>query len=74
MEPTYNIGRGEPYEIGIGLGRIALTTPDPDRTLFRLWDRGMEPERPAYSIREGGSTLCFVGDPDDYRIELIERG
>lgn len=73
MEPTYNIRRGEPYEIGIGLGRIATITPDLDRTLSRLKDRGMEPERPAYSIR-GGSTLCFVGDPDDYRIELIERG
>ena len=25
------------------------------------------------AIREGGSRLCFVRDPDGYRIELIER-
>jgi lactoylglutathione lyase len=24
-------------------------------------------------VREGGSLLCFVRDPDGYRIELIER-
>jgi lactoylglutathione lyase len=25
-------------------------------------------------VREGGSRLCFVRDPDGYRIELIEKG
>jgi catechol 2,3-dioxygenase-like lactoylglutathione lyase family enzyme len=25
-------------------------------------------------VREGGSFLCFVRDPDGYRIELIGRG
>jgi len=29
--------------------------------------------RPPYTVREGGSRLCFVRDPDGYRIELIER-
>jgi len=24
-------------------------------------------------VREGGSRLCFVQDPDGYRIELIGR-
>jgi lactoylglutathione lyase len=24
-------------------------------------------------VREGGSRLCFVRDPDGYRIEIIER-
>jgi lactoylglutathione lyase len=24
-------------------------------------------------VREGGNRLCFVRDPDGYRIELIER-
>jgi hypothetical protein len=24
-------------------------------------------------VREGGSWLCFVGDPDGYRIEIIGR-
>ena len=34
---------------------------------------GIEPERPPYQVTEGGSRICFVRDPDDYRIELIER-
>ena len=64
----------EPYEIGTGYGHIAITTKDLDQTLKRLGEQGIEPERPPYSIREGGSRLCFVRDPDGYRIELIERG
>ncbi len=74
LELTYNIGREEPYEIGTGYGHIAITTNDLDETLERLGRQGIEPERPPYSIREGGSRLCFVRDPDGYRIELIERG
>ena len=35
--------------------------------------QGIEPERPPYTVSDGGSRLCFVRDPDDYRIELIER-
>ena len=44
-----------------------------DGTLGRLAEKGIEPEKPPYSVREGGSRLCFVRDPDGYRIELIER-
>ena len=73
LELTYNIGRSEPYEIGTGYGHIAITTPDLDEALANLRQQGIEPERPPYSIREGGSRLCFVRDPDGYRIELIER-
>jgi lactoylglutathione lyase len=74
LELTYNSGRNEPYEIGTGYGHIAITTPELDTTLERLAGQGIEPERPPYSVREGGSRLCFVRDPDGYRIELIERG
>jgi lactoylglutathione lyase len=73
LELTYNIGRADPYEIGTGYGHIAITSPDLDQTLDRLRDQGIEPERPPYTVREGGSRLCFVRDPDGYRIELIER-
>ena len=39
----------------------------------RLAEQGIAPEKPPYSIREGGSRLCFVRDPDGYRIEILER-
>jgi lactoylglutathione lyase len=74
LELTYNIGRTEPYEIGTGYGHVAITTADLDATLADLADQGIEPEKPPYTVRAGGSRLCFVRDPDGYRIELIERG
>jgi lactoylglutathione lyase len=74
LELTFNHGQTEPYEIGTGYGHIAITTSDLDSALSRLQEQGIEPERPPYTIREGGSRLCFVRDPDGYRIELIERG
>ncbi len=73
LELTYNNGREEPYDLGTGYGHIAITTPDLDRTLARLNEQGIEPERPPYTVREGGPRLCFVRDPDGYRIELLER-
>jgi lactoylglutathione lyase len=72
LELTYNIGV-DSYEIGSGYGHIAITADDLDGTLDRLKTQGIEPEKPPYSVREGGSRLCFVRDPDGYRIELIEK-
>ncbi len=72
LELTFNHGVDH-YELGTGYNHIALTVEDMDTTLARLADRGIEPEKPPYSLRQGGSRLCFVRDPDGYRIELIER-
>jgi lactoylglutathione lyase len=74
LELTYNFETPEGgYEIGTGYGHIALTVDDLDTTLERLSGKGIAPERPPYRVREGGSRICFVRDPDGYRIELIER-
>ena len=72
LELTFNHD-GRTYELGTGYGHIALTVEDLDGTLERLAGQGIEPEKPPYTVHEGGSRLCFVRDPDDYRIELIER-
>jgi lactoylglutathione lyase len=72
LELTYNFGV-DSYDIGTGYGHIAITAEDLDGTLERLEAQGIEPENPPYSVREGGSRLCFVRDPDGYRIELIEK-
>ena len=73
LELTYNHGVSE-YELGTGYNHIAITVGDLDARLQGLAAQGIEPEKPPYSVREGGSRLCFVRDPDGYRIELIERG
>jgi len=72
LELTYNHD-GRTYELGTGYGHIALAVDDLDVTLERLAGQGIEPERAPYRVREGGSRLCFVQDPDGYRVELIER-
>jgi lactoylglutathione lyase len=72
LELTFNHD-GRTYELGTGYGHIAIGVDDLDDTLAALDAQGIQPERPPYQVREGGSRLCFVRDPDDYRIELIER-
>ncbi len=44
-----------------------------EATLVRLKGQGIEPERPPYRVRKGGSFIAFVRDPDSYRVELIDR-
>ena len=72
LELTYNHGV-DSYELGTAYGHIAITAEDLDGTLEQLAGQGIEPEKPPYTVREGGSRLCFVRDPDGYRIELIEK-
>jgi lactoylglutathione lyase len=73
LELTWNRDQSDPYEVGTGYGHIAVTVDDLDATLNRLAEKGIEPERPPYTVRDGGSRICFVRDPDAYRIEIIER-
>ena len=75
LELTYNFETPEDgYDVGTGYGHIALTLGDLDAALAALAEKGIEPERPPYTVREGGSRICFVRDPDGYRVELIESG
>jgi lactoylglutathione lyase len=72
LELTFNHD-GRTYELGTGYGHIAIGVDDLDETLAALANQGIEPEREPYRVREGGSRICFVRDPDQYRIELIDR-
>ena len=71
LELTYNFGV-DSYELGTGYNHIVVTAEDLDTTLERLAGEGIEPEKPPYTVRDGGPRLCFVRDPDGYRVELIE--
>jgi len=72
LELTFNHD-GRTYEMGDAYGHVAIAVDDLDETLSRLKEQGIEAEREPYRVREGGSRLCFVRDPDGYRIELIDR-
>ena len=73
LELTLNDGRVEPYEVGTGYGHIALTVDDMDAELARLAAAGTQPEKAPYAPYPGGPQICFVRDPDGYRIELLSR-
>jgi lactoylglutathione lyase len=74
LELTYNHGVTG-YEHGTGYNHIALMVDDLNATLEQLAADGIEPEKPPY--RPGGRTeghfICFLRDPDGYRLELVER-
>jgi lactoylglutathione lyase len=75
LELTVNVGQDEAYDLGSGYGHIALTVDDLDALLPTLAEQGIEPEKPPY--HPGGReeyTICFVADPDGYRVELIDGG
>jgi lactoylglutathione lyase len=72
LELTFNHD-GSTYDIGTGYGHLAYAVDDLEQTLAALKEHGIEAEREPYRVREGGSLLCFVRDPDEYRIELIDR-
>ncbi len=72
LELTYNFGVLS-YELGTGYGHIAVRVDDLEAVLEQLRSKhGIEPERPPYRVHEKGSLICFVRDPDGYRIELID--
>jgi lactoylglutathione lyase len=72
LELTFNHD-GRSYEMGTAYGHIAIGVEDLDATLSELAMQGIAPEREPYRVTEGGSRICFVRDPDSYRVELIER-
>jgi lactoylglutathione lyase len=72
LELTFNHD-GRSYELGTAYGHIAIGVDDLDETLGLLKEQGIEPEREPYRVREGGSRICFINDPDLYRVELIDQ-
>jgi lactoylglutathione lyase len=63
LELTFNHD-GRTYELGSAYGHIAIGVDDLDEALAQLKEQGIEPEREPYRVREGGSRICFVQDPD----------
>ena len=76
LELTVNVGREEAYDLGEGFNHVAVTVDDLDALLATLAERGIEPEKPPYAPggREEVGRICFVADPDGYRVELIDGG
>lgn len=73
LELTVNVGRDAAYDLGEGYNHMALAVDDLDGLLACLAAQDITPETPPYA--PGGRAeyrICFVVDPDGYRVELIE--
>jgi lactoylglutathione lyase len=71
LELSFSFGVDQ-YDPGTGYGHIGIAVDDIYATLKHLKKHGIEPDEPPHTVREDGPLLCFVKDPDSYRIELIE--
>ena len=76
LELTVNRGHEEPYDLGTGYNHMAVAVDDIHVALADLEPLGVQPEKAPYN--PGGRSelplICFVADPDGYRIELIDGG
>jgi lactoylglutathione lyase len=77
LELTVNAGRTEPYDLGEGYNHMALVVDDLDALLAEIRGHGIVPEKAPYGVGGAGSReeyrICFITDPDGYRIELIDH-
>ena len=72
LELTFNHD-GRTYDLGTGYGHIAIGVDDLDGDARPVGRAGDRAGAPAVHGARGRSRLCFVRDPDDYRIEIIEQ-
>jgi lactoylglutathione lyase len=73
IELTHNWEQAEPYNLGSAFGHLAIGVPDVYKACKRLADAGVKIPRPAGPMAHGGSVIAFIEDPDNYRIELVQR-
>jgi hypothetical protein len=57
-------------QTGAGPQALPLANEPTELSVPIPQEQGIEPERDPYRVREGGSLICYVQDPDGYRIEL----
>ena len=72
IELTHNWGV-EKYELGNGYGHIAIEVEDAYAACKNIKQRGGNVVREAGPMKHGSTVIAFVGDPDGYRIELIQK-
>lgn len=73
LELNVNATRSDPVDPGSGFGHFGMAVDDLDRFLAGLASAGIAPETPPFHPQ--GRTefrICFLVDPDGYRVELID--
>jgi lactoylglutathione lyase len=72
LELTYNHGVDH-YEMGTAYGHIAIAVDDAYKACEAVKAAGGNVTREAGPVKGGSTVIAFVCDPDNYKIELIER-
>lgn len=76
LELTVNKDRETPYDLGDGYGHLAFVVDDLDAEHKRVTALGFAP-RDMVEFKNGDTLVArffFISDPDDYKIEVIQRG
>jgi lactoylglutathione lyase len=71
LELIYNHGV-DSYEVGDGFSHLAISVDDIEASVAGLAEHGIRPDEPPFQPGEGSPWICFVRDPDGYRIELAQ--
>jgi lactoylglutathione lyase len=72
IELTYNYGVSS-YDLGTAYGHIAIEVPDAYAACDKIKAAGGNVTREAGPVAGGDTVIAFVTDPDNYKIELIQR-
>ena len=72
LELTHNWDTST-YDLGSGYGHIALAVPDAYAACEQIRAAGGTITREPGPVKGGSTVIAFVTDPDDYKIELIQR-
>lgn len=72
IELTYNWG-ADHYEIGNAFGHIAIEVDDVYAACDEVKRRGGNVVREAGPMKGGTTVIAFVQDPDNYKIEFIQK-
>ncbi len=75
VELTVNHTQAEPYTHGSGYGHLAVAVEDLDAEHVRFESLGLNPTPVKEFHREGElmAKFFFVQDPDQYKIEVLQR-
>ncbi|HCH6232705.1 VOC family protein [Vibrio parahaemolyticus] len=75
LELTHNHDQSEPYTHGSGYGHLAVSVDDIEQAHKRIKSLGIEAgDIKAFDHQQKHlATFFFVTDPDDYKIEFLQR-
>jgi len=71
IELTHNWDTSS-YDLGTAYGHIAIGVDDIVATCEAIRSKGGQVVREPGPMKEGGTVIAFVEDPDGYKLELIQ--